>query len=497
MRAVDLPFGEWLPDQPDYQNPGLVVANNAYPTTAGFGPFFAPTESTATTTEVVNGAANFFDRSGNAVACMGSATRLYTKRGNVVSETTGYMTTVDGWRFERFGDLAIAVSIQNAPQYLTDINTDDGWSALPGSPPKAAQIGRVGDFLVLGDLVDIDGLGNPEVPNRVRWGAFNNPTASWVTDRGELSDFRDLDPRYGRVTAIVGGRFGLVFQERAVWRMVFVGAPKVFEFEEVLVGQGCTASGSAVTIGAVTYFQSQNGFMRTNGSDYENIGSARISKWFGENLSETSDNLTNGAVNWPARSIVWAFRTGATSSGFDRLLIYNFVVNRWSYASLEVDYLVESKTDAQTLGDLGAQFTTLSDMAAFTLGNEAWRSKSLSFAAFCRSGSGSVFATMDGPALAAEFTTGDFQVDPNARATITGLWPVIETASADITCQSRTRAQHGGGVSVSKATKRGADGYCPQHTDGWLHSFRSIVPAGETWNKASGIRVRYVATGSR
>ena len=36
---MQLPFGEWLPDQPDYLNPGATVATNVYHAQTSYKPF--------------------------------------------------------------------------------------------------------------------------------------------------------------------------------------------------------------------------------------------------------------------------------------------------------------------------------------------------------------------------------------------------------------------------------------------------------------------------
>lgn len=512
MAVHEFPFGEWLPDQPDYQNAGMVEADNVYPTARGFGPFETASATAATTTEPITGAQMFFDNSGNSVVVMGGSTILATKRSTTVAETGSYNATSAGWSFERFNDLIIAVSIENDPQYLDDIDTDDTWSALPGTPPKAAQIGRVGDFLVLGDLVDIT-AGNPTVPNRVRWSAFNNPTTAWVTDRGELSDYRDLDPKYGRVTAIVGGRFGLIFQERAIWRMTFVGAPKVFEFAEVSVDRGCIAAGSAVTIAADTFFLSQDGFWKTNGSDVQQIGAERVNDWFNDEVDDGNVKLTHGALNWPKRSIVWTFYP-AGSSAFTKQIIYNFVLNKWSSASQTIDFLTKSQIDALTIGDLAGLFATIGDMSAYTLGSSEWKAKDLSFAAFIPGGqttsfssgfstgfafgaTGSAFANMTGATAEANLVTGDTQIEPGYRSRVTGAWPIVQTQDTTLTTKIRSRATQGGAISTTTATTKAADGFCPHNVDNWIHSVRTTIPAGITWDHASGVQVRAVRSGRR
>jgi hypothetical protein len=493
VEMIDVPFGEWLPDMPSYNNPGLVEASGVYPVQGGYGPFSSVNKQSATTTEPVVGAEMIFDNSGNAVIVGGSATRLFTDRSGIVTETTP-LTSTDEWRFTRFDDLVVGVSFENDPQYLTDIDTDDTWSTLSDAP-KAAQIGVVDDFLVLGDLVDIE-AGSPTVPHRLRWSAKNDPTASWATDRATLASYRDLDARDGRITAIVGGRFGLIFQERAIRRMEFVGAPRVFEFPYVATDRGAVAGSAAVSIGDDTYFLSQDGFYRTNGSDLEAIGGGRVNEWFSDNVDDASIKLTHGAINWPAKCIVWAFYSSGAAM-FDKLIIYNFVLDRWSACDLCVHYLVQTQTNAETLGSLATTYATLGDAAGVILGEKSFRARDLGFAAYVEDGNGSDFARLDGTSVAATFLTGDAQLRPGRRSRVTGVWPGVETEGTTITTRIRSRSKQGGMINLSAATTAGVDGFCPHNVDDWLHAVREDIPAGLDWAKATHVQARVMATGRR
>lgn len=496
MRINEVEFGQWLPDQADYKNPGLVEASNVYPSPGGYTAFESSVLSGNTVSSPVVGAQLFFQNDGTTIVCGGTATTLFVRDGTISTTNPPYSSTSQ-WQFERFSDLIVAVSKENAPQYLTDIDTDLGFSDLPGSPPKAAVVGRVGDFLVLGDLEDIASLGSPNVPNRVRWSAFNNPTTAWVTDRGELSDYRDLDPKYGRVTAIVGGRWGLVFQERAIWRMTFVGAPKVFEFDLVADDRGAIATGSVVNIGYETFFLDTGGFFVTNGSDVVPIGDEILNGWFEENSDSAQRRTVHASVNWPKRCIVWAFREpGGTT--YTRQVIYSFVTRTWANADIELDYLVSANQDALTLADLATLFPGgLGTMSAYEIGTLEWQAKDRLFAAFVPSGSNSEFATFSGAAREALFTTGDYSVEPGRRALVSGLRPMIEVQSGTVTCQTLSRASQGATQTVSAENSLGADGYAPFQVDDWFHAFRVKIAAGSTWAKAKGLWVRSKRTGKR
>lgn len=492
MNVVELPFGEWLPDQPDYKNPGLVEAENVLPVVGGYGPFATPVASDDVVNGNVIGARLFFRGNGTTVIAGGTSTRLFVLVGGTVTETNPPYTAATAWRFERFNNLIVAVSKTNAPQYLDNIESDTSWSALPGTPPKASVIGRVGDFLVLGDVDD-----GTDRPNRVQWGGFNNPTVSWVVDPGELSSWQDLDPKYGKVTGIVGGRWGLVFQQRAIWRMTFVGAPKVFDFELVADDRGCIAPDSIVTIGYQTYFFDRDGVYVTNGSEVASIGNERINAFLEGEMDPARRDKTQGAINWPQRCIVWSFRIPGDST-YQRQLCYSFVTQKFTAASQTVDWLVQANQDALTLADLAALFPSgLGSMSAYEIGTAEWKSRDRLFAAFVDIGSTSAFAPFTGAAAAGYVTTGDYSIEPGRRALVAGLSPIVERMGSGITCQVRHRPTQGATYAVRSPVAPGADTFCPSQVDNWFFSFRTYFAAGADWGKATGLWVRTKRTGKR
>jgi hypothetical protein len=486
LNSIELPLGEWLPDQADYKSPGLTEAENVYPLEGGYGPFQVASLSDKVVPAPVIGARQFFRNNGNQIVVGGTATRLFTLT-NIVDVTNPPYATASSWRFERFNDLVIAVSPENDPQYLTDIDTSTFWVDLPGSPPKASCVGKVSDFLVLGDLEDY--------PNRVQWSAFNNPTLPWTTDPGQWSGFIDLDAKFGKVTGIVGGRWGLVFQQRAIWRMVFVGAPKAFDFELVADDKGCAAPDSIVTVGYQTFFMDRDGLYATNGSELESVGSGRVNKWLEDNVDPALRNQTHGTINWPKRCIVWAFKTPGRAD-YRRQLIYSWTTGRFTAADQSVDWLVQANQDALTLDDLASLYATTGEITE-TTGNPAWQAKDRLFAAFVRSGSTSVFAPFTGENARGYVTTGDFSVVPGRRAMVTGVAPIVERAESRIPCQILHRPRQGFSYSVRDEEFPGEDSYAPFNVDNWFHAFRMIFQRGTNWDKATSFWIRHRGTGKR
>ena len=101
---------------------------------------------------------------------------------------------------------------------------------LGGSPPVGYAIGVVRDFVVLGNTYD-----GTQHPNRIQWSGLANQ-ALWPQPltqgaRAAESGYQDLYAQYGNVQYVAQGEeTGIVFQERGIVRMQYVGGDVVFQF---------------------------------------------------------------------------------------------------------------------------------------------------------------------------------------------------------------------------------------------------------------------------
>ncbi len=498
MRMAEIQFGEWLPDTPDYKNPGCVVADGCYPSPGGYGPFLGPQPQGHAVNEKVQGAGHFSRSDGSWVTVGGTSTKLFVIAGGSLTETTGY--TAIGpeayWQFARFNDYIVAVAPNNAPQYLSDIDTATTWAALPGSPPQAKVVGRVGHFLVLGNL---SGIGRP---NAIQWSAENDPL-DWPTPgtrdaRLKQSGRAYLQPEYGAVTAIAGDRYPLVFQERAITRLDPVGPPTVFQATTISEERGAIAAGAVVTVGFVTYFLAHDGFWATNGADIVPIGSKRINKWFFDEASQVDVHRTHGIVDWERQCIVWAFYMESNPDTFRKLLIYSWQENRWSTATLTVDYLVEGNVPATTLEGLDALFPSGIESVSPDLDSQTWAARGAVLAAFMQNANGqSELNLLNGATLAAAWETGDAEPEPGLRVGAVGIYPLIENADRNTSALLGRRDAKGGPITWSAAGVVNGAGFCPVRGEGRFVRARVEIPAGSSWKKAQGVQVRYRIAGRR
>ena len=65
---MQLPFGEWLPDQPDHLNPGATVATNVYHAQSSYKPVkgLVAYSGTSNVTQNAKGAGSFRDNTNTA-----------------------------------------------------------------------------------------------------------------------------------------------------------------------------------------------------------------------------------------------------------------------------------------------------------------------------------------------------------------------------------------------------------------------------------------------
>jgi hypothetical protein len=207
----------------------------------------------------------------------------------------------------QFFQYVIAVSLASVPQ-VKDLTTGvaDNFSDLSGSPPTGATCARVRDHIVIGNLTTD--------PYAVRWSAINNP-GDWPTPEtadalAKESGQQSLPTHLGKVTKVVGGqKFGLVFQQRGITRMTYVGGNVVYEFDtyEQGIGTGYTENDSADSVliphpvtadvsGRFIWTNSTSGVYMTDGFSVRKVSLGKFDSLFSggaSNYSAAYDDRTN------------------------------------------------------------------------------------------------------------------------------------------------------------------------------------------------------------
>jgi hypothetical protein len=492
-------------------------------------------------TVTVDASNNTFDGTYAITAVPSSTTFTYARvTGNITSAAatgtvigSGYAGTYR-WQFLQFGNYAIAANGADKVQYY-DINASTYFGDLSVIAPIAKYITAVRDFVVCANI----GAGTN--PARVNWSDINDPT-DWTSGGASQSDYQEL-PDGGDITGIVGGEFGIVFLEKAIVRMSYVGSPLFFQFDTISRNVGCIEGGSVAQYGGIAYFLADDGFYSCNGTQITSIGSEKVDKYFFSNANIGDIDSISTAVDPERNLVIWNY---TTTSGPRGLLIYNFETQKWSQADTDVDYLSTLATTGvslegidtaynitagsfvatkqYTIRSIGTTNYTLIGAVANTVGVlfTATGVGSGTGVAIDMAASATALKTIDtlvttmddrlykggkflfggvrdakvitftGTPATATITTNDLEYGYNSVLTL--IRPSVDSGSADVSVASRRMLDDT--ITYSTAVSASSEDRCPVRSAGRYHRV-SLTPTGANWFSAIGLDLDYSTQGNR
>lgn len=508
-----IPFGEWLPDQPPFENPGSPTMTNVVPVTPrSYGPWPAPSKfGTAALTNPCLGSYAVKDTSGNVYDFAGDQSRLYllstaSTTFTDVSKAAGGPYTLGGdttfgyWDATAFGQRVIFTDFDDPIQtYL--IGTDTAFSDLSENAPRARTCAVIRDFLMVGNTFDGTGGNNPA---RVWWAAIGDPT-SWPTPGTNAavevqSDFQDLvQTDVGAVKKLLGngllGADGAAFCERGIYRFAYVGSPIIFDFAVAQGAPGTLSARSVIQNRGIAYYLGEDGFYAFDGSSPAiPIGAQKIDTTFFNDLLPGLASTVLGAVVPNLKLLLWAYPgAGAVANQYNRLLVYNWNLARWSLIDLTATPL-EWITRWLSLGYTLDQLDPFGDLETlpYSLDSPFWQGGNPLISAFDTTNALNYFG---GPNLAPTCDTTEIQPLPGRRAKVTMTRPIADGSGASIAIAARNNTFDT--VSFGTAVAANAAGWCPQLTAGRYLRGRLTMPAGSTFTHLQGIDAEVRPDGRR
>ena len=197
--------------------------------------------------------------------------------------------------------------------------------------------------------------------------------------------------------ALVSGTRGLVFQDFAMTEMEYVGPPVIFKLTEHERERGTAAPKSVVWYGSRVYYYSHDGFYYYDFLERksEQIGQDRVDATFEALCPGNRVRDMLGAIDARRGLVFWAFSSitseNTNEANYDHIIVYNWVVDRWSLVRLNVSYLAQVVSGGVTLEDLDTESeyhdsatgrASLDVAGALSLDSDIWRSGALSFIGF-------------------------------------------------------------------------------------------------------------------
>ena len=219
-------FGEWLPDQSDLGNSGVLEAKNVLPSQRGYKPVKGISTISNAADNYLRGMFATRKQDNTVQLFAGDSAKLYKYASSdsdldSVSTSGNYtLGLTDVWKFVQFGNSIIASSGHNQALQEFNVESSSNFDPISGAP-AAKHLAVVRDFVVTGN---VKYSGNTHT-NRIYFGGINSVT-DWTIGTNQ-TDIQDI-PDAGEITGLVGGNIGVILLERGVARIEYVGSPTIF-----------------------------------------------------------------------------------------------------------------------------------------------------------------------------------------------------------------------------------------------------------------------------
>lgn len=476
-------FGEWLPDQPSVTG-ALVKANNVFSKAIGYGAIPSPVDYSQSASENLTNVVAGRNPDGTTSIFAGSETNLYKLDTADLSldDVSGstYATPVgQRWRFTQFGHRLIAANGFDRLQGWL-LGTSTAWANLAADAPKSRYVTVVRDFVVSGYVNDSG------YSSRIQWSALNDET-SWTTSATTQADFQDI-PDGGSVVGITGGEFGLIFMDRSIHRMSYVGSPLVFQFDNISRNLGCYEANSIIQYQGVSFFLSDDGFYACEGQNIIPIGNEKVNRFFYSDVDEVFLSNMSAAIDPFRNLVIWSYAAKGQGGNVNKLLIYNFETKKWSSGNTDVDRVADASTPSVSLEGLDA-FSTSIDALTTSLDSRQWVGGKMMFAGVRNA----KIVTFTGANLTATIQTGDLSAE-NRKTALTLVQPIVDNGSASVAISSRNLLSEQ--VTFGTASAADSENRVSIRSMGRYHQLE-FTPTGDNWRTAIGADVELVPMGGR
>jgi hypothetical protein len=486
-----LAYGDYRPDVSDYEGQATRNILNVIPRGDGYGPFPGFSPYALSLPAPCRGAFYALKSDGTVVTFAGTATRLYKLNNTDFSwadvslngSSYSALSSTAQWQFAQTGNFVFATQA-NALLQVFDLSSSTAFADALGSPPQAGYISVVGRFLVLSGLLS--------TPYRIQWSGLNsfNADDAW-TSGVNSSDFQDF-PDGGIVRGVAGGEAGIIFQDQAIRRMSYVpGSPIIFQIDRITQDKGLYAPYSIIRAGERIFFYAGQGFHKIEpGGVPEQIGREKVDRTFLADLDKGNLQMFMGAADPRSTRIYWAYKSVSGAVGtYDKLLGYDFLLDRFFPVSVQGQYLLGISQTGLTLENLDSISSSLD---ALTLSLDAYATAvQPEIAQFDDAATLGFFR---GTNLQATLESAEQGSDGN-RITVRGFRPITDApalfGSVSWRDTQAVAATAGAEVAISPRTGR-----CDMRRDTRYTRFAIRIPAGTNWTFAAGVEPDVTTSGT-
>ncbi len=294
------------------------------------------------------------------------------------------------------------------------------------------------------------------------------------------------------IKRVTGGDFACILTNSSVWRATYVGSPLIFRFDEIARNVGCYASGSVARFQNMTFFLSSSGVYVFDGQTCSPIGVEQVDATLLGELNKSYLHRVTATIDPVNKLYLMAYpSTGSPDGTPNRIIVYSWTNQRWSFVSQNLETLFNHMTGGYTLEGLDALGTL--DTLAFSLDSAAWQG---GLSAFSCVNTDHKIARFTGSEKTARFVTGESQIITDARAFVRSIRPLIQGDSATtVTSYVGGRDRLIDSVTWSSASALNATGTCPVRSNARYHRLKVEVAGG--FERAMGADIELTKEGIR
>lgn len=477
-----VPFGEWAPDRSKiagqaYDARGVLSISGKY------APL--PDASIIRPGSQINdhclGGFTAYDSGGNPITFLADSGRIYRLNGKMpadVSRSGGYDASLDwAWSFCQFGNNVLAIA-RGEPLQRYIIGSSSVFADV-GTAPTGDCVFRIRNQVFIGDGATVNAS------------AFNDLT-DWTPSPSTQSFINEVNQARGLIVSGWGGEQGVIFQERGMIRLNFIGGAAPYQFDDIEGGRGLCGPNAWAEWGRRAYCVAEDGFYVTDGMEMQPLGEGRVDREFSTNLNYGFRHRVWSAIDAKRKSwmIGWPSEGRTTC---DQLYIYSWADNRWTHDEIDTAYGFEmhrDPVDADDEAGIIALFGTAdADDAAFadvSVDSSIWRENRKEWGVI--NGDRQV-CQFTGANRAATLSTGTFEPILGRKTFVSELWPTTDAATDEVTGQIAYRLNRLGETeTVSASAAMNEEGFCPVTGEGRYVRGIVNIAAGSDWTEALGVQ---------
>jgi hypothetical protein len=220
------------------------------------------------------------------------------------------------------------------------------------------------------------------------------------------------------------------------------------------------------------------------------IGKERFDRTFFADFDSGSIQLIIGAADPAQTRVYWAYKSNSGTSGqFDKVLCYDYALDRASIIAMRGEYLASLARPGLTLENLDSISSSL-DALPFSLDDVS--TAALSKLSMVDPSHKLGFFT--GGNLEATLDSAEQGVD-GRRVRVKGFRPITDAATCYGSIGARENVQNAVNYSAEQAVN--AKGLCPANVSTRLARGRLRIPAATAWTFASGLEPEFAQEGRR